>query len=281
MPLYDTNNLIIRSNGHSEEALYNYLCESSNIEKIINCFKFYYPQYFKPNHKVYAVIVDIYSTREICLDCEKLLHCLQTEYGENSFLKKLELLLSPEKDKHFFSNKPADKKSRETLKQNPLQPKLKVIIRAAGFEEASPRGTQSSEYPKPTIVFDKNNQNFYKQKNRDIKVHEQKTMFHLAPKNNDMIYSFIMNSDPDGNEKIKELYGNVKSMELKNEDTLHILPQTGFCNHGTISIANLKRTEQYNKGFLCYKYEDLRKNQQNSQQFSDVSPGTLINKHKK
>ncbi|OAI47782.1 hypothetical protein AYO45_05630 [Gammaproteobacteria bacterium SCGC AG-212-F23] len=89
----ETGALIMPS--HSEILLFDYLTDHSGIEKIvqnlINLMKKKYSDYTK--HRVVAIVLDIHSTRDACVNCQGYYDFQMTYNNPRSFLKLLEKML--------------------------------------------------------------------------------------------------------------------------------------------------------------------------------------------
>lgn len=114
--------------GHAEEAFYNHLLVESNILHYLAEFK-KIAGIKEPNHKVYAVILDLHGTYDMCLSCsqkglefqnqfrEKLLHAFQI--SELATLKKyptqLPIVIRYSADLHYDYTNATDNKKKGLL----------------------------------------------------------------------------------------------------------------------------------------------------------------------
>jgi hypothetical protein len=204
-PIFDQNYLVIRGSGgetgtHSEDALYEYFCNekliSEHINQLLNSDA-------STQKRVYAAILDLYSTRECCLDCGEVLYKLQTENDDKSFLGILTKIL---KGKEY---------------KLPHKGQLQLLIRVAGFQDPNWEGSHSDKYPKPLPcdLLD-----------RDIKSFDQGVVLHLTPKINALIYSsFIGESNQAW---LSTLYKQRRLYPLQNDDKITLQLQTAFSNYG-------------------------------------------------
>ncbi len=115
-------------NGHAEEALYDHLLEDENILTCLNNFKNQFG-INAPNHKVYAIVLDLHGTYDMCLSCsekglafqdkfrEKLLNAFQA--GELITLKKyphqLPIVIRYSSDLHYHYSNSTDNQKRGVL----------------------------------------------------------------------------------------------------------------------------------------------------------------------
>lgn len=153
---------------HSESVMCDYL--KLKIDLIVDKLK----EKIKNinGHKVYALVLDLHSTNEICEECQLELHDLQCNYEAESFLSRMEKAL---RNAGCILPK---KNISEGIKGRMIGdrgPKLKVIIRASGLEDFSSTKDIYKELPKAVLV---------SHPPRDIKSHPIKTLFHLPPNRN-------------------------------------------------------------------------------------------------
>ena len=115
LPIDDPNHHIIRAHDeklrqHSEVTLYDYLKDILVIRRIVGalCERLRGQWGGYEGYKVYAVVIDIHTSRDMCEPCEKQTYQLQMSRAQNSFLLKLEKVLGEEygfvlpKVKKFF-----------------------------------------------------------------------------------------------------------------------------------------------------------------------------------
>jgi hypothetical protein len=114
-----------------------------------------------PKHKIYAIVLDIDTTAESCLDCQNKFYQLQTNRSNDSFLMKFQQIAGQEKYGFNFIL--------------PTKSQLKIIVRVSGIDEPSPPGNLDNEIPKAVVW-----ENTYD----DIKQHPPGVMLHLPPLNN-------------------------------------------------------------------------------------------------
>lgn len=150
---------------HSETALCYVLKKQDYLKSLLTDLKNLYPH--GEGHKIYAIILDLHSTREVCNDCQKLLHGLQTDYTEDSFLKQFETLLL---NKGYL----LPRKSYVDQQENSTFPKLRLTLRASGILDPGVYEQNTNVMPgrllQDTPV--------------DIKLHPQQILFHLPPDHN-------------------------------------------------------------------------------------------------
>ena len=151
------------SGTHSEAALCYVLKNKSYLQGILRDLKVLHP--YIAGQKIYSTILDIHSTAEVCKDCQRRLHGLQSDYDETSFLKQLEALIMVE-------GYVLPRKSYVDHEETSGHPKLRLTIRASGVDNPSYHGDDSSDIM-PAV--------FTEAPPLDIKQHPQKVFFHLPP----------------------------------------------------------------------------------------------------
>lgn len=170
------------ASSHSESLMCAHLYDEKNLKDIVANIRNKHP--FKKGQKIYAVILDIHSTREICAGCEDELHELQMNYDDNSFLKKLERILNVDFG-YILPSRPACDGVKGRLDNCP---KLKVIIRASGLDDRSFNRNPQNFTNIPDPVYSVNPP-------RDIKTHPILTLFHLPPNKSLQMSTCYINSD--------------------------------------------------------------------------------------
>ena len=151
------------SGTHSEAALCHVLKTETHLRGFLADLKGLHP--FVPEQKIYSVVLDLHSTAEVCKDCQRRLHGLQTEYDADSFLKKLETLLLSE-------GYLLPRRSYVDKQEDSLYPKLRLTLRASGMENPGYHGDDSSAIMPAVLNEDPP---------MDIKLHPQQAFFHLPP----------------------------------------------------------------------------------------------------
>jgi hypothetical protein len=211
--IYDKERLVIRSTfnnklcdyTHSEAGLCDCLCNeeflNAQVAQLIIADRSY-------KKKVYAVVLDIYSSREMCLNCESILHKLQVERDERSFLKILAKILG--QNDYELSEKEF----------------LPLIIRVVGFDDPSSHGDQSAYYPTPLAC---------ERYNRNIKSYDPAVILHLTPKHKPLPKSnYVVYSSFEDEGHIKPLYQKRDIFFLKPQDKVTLRLQTAFSNSGVM-----------------------------------------------
>lgn len=202
IPIVDALRLVIRNEGrfiHSEKSFYDYLCNEKLLSEIVNTLD---GSNLESPKEIYAVVMDVHSTREICHNCESIFHKIQFDYSENSFLRLLEGILM-------------QKGYRMPLGES-NNPKLPVTIRITGFEDAKSYGDHNHAYPLPVPC---------PTYNRNISTHERGAILHIAPKNNEHIYSRLSEDD---NEQLRDIYSCRPIYFLKEDSNVLLYLQTAF-----------------------------------------------------
>lgn len=172
-PLAHKKFAVFGKKGHSEANLIDCLNDKKFLKHTLK--KFF--EKFKPDkkgrrHKIYGIVLDIYSTREVCDGCTEKLGQLQTSYGKNDFLRIIEKLF---KKKEFdLPKKAADitKRGEDNPKQNP---RLKLIIRATGDIKTKPSKGKITRFT-PHDLTEK-----FKEHHRDICNHLPGVVLHVLP----------------------------------------------------------------------------------------------------
>lgn len=122
---------------HSEDLLYCVLLNNKHLQHLVDELL---ALLTAANSKVYALVLDIHSTKEICQDCEKVLCSLQQDYQEGSFLYQIEAMLA-----QAGLRLPKEKITEEVT----VKPRLPLMIRASCREQylskSKERLTLSSE----------------------------------------------------------------------------------------------------------------------------------------
>jgi hypothetical protein len=148
---------------HSEGALCTALSDPNYLALLLRQLASMHG--FVSGQKIYSIVLDLHSTAEVCKDCQRLLHDLQTNYAQGSFLKELENLAVK-----FGYLLP--QRSYVDGSANGSQPRLRVTVRASGVRHPGWRGNDISGIPLPVASVNPQ---------QDIKLHPQVVMFHLPP----------------------------------------------------------------------------------------------------
>lgn len=99
LPIDDPNFSIFKQSGlagsHSEKNLFFYLKNKDNLERLILDLSKKLDNKYGSHigHKIYAVILDIHSTRSMCDPCEQETYLFQGNRMDGTFLNKLETIL--------------------------------------------------------------------------------------------------------------------------------------------------------------------------------------------
>ncbi|MBS0288001.1 MAG: hypothetical protein JSR17_11930 [Proteobacteria bacterium] len=156
---------------HSESLMCDFLKEKSDL--IVNMLK--EKNKIIRGHKIYALVLDIHSTNEICADCQNELHNLQykdkSKDKTDSFLERMEQALLKEGCILPQKNVCDGIKGR-MIGDN--CPKLKLIIRASGLNGFD-NYKEGEGLPRASLVINPPH---------DIKIHPIKILFHLPPDRN-------------------------------------------------------------------------------------------------
>lgn len=201
IPISDPSKIMMVKKGvhnHSEAALYEYLKDKKNLTRIVNQLE---NQISVRIMGISAIVFDLYSTREICFDCESRLRRLQAR--NSPFLKTLTTILISKK---YLT---------EAMASNWFP---KVILRTAGFLDPGWYGTPNITYPKPIVS---------RKYSSNIETHATAVMFHLVPQNRKQRYSAFAGVD---NDHVKMLYEAREVYFLKPESSVTLVLQTAFAN---------------------------------------------------
>jgi len=232
---------------HSEYVLCQYLKRIDILKLISSQLK---SLLIEPGYKIYAIILDIHSTREVCDGCESHIHALQTKYSKNGFLREIEAVLC-ENNYFVLPQKSAIRESRDLLSEH--SPRLPLLVRLSGKDDASAYGNRDNSYPPAGI---------YRQYNLDAKSYYQGVRLHLSPKNNDYMHSFLFSSiqldeEIGGLEELYDLRAHTLDMDvlenLKAENGFLIYNQTAFVNG---SAKCIKRTSNFPNICRFVQYDD-------------------------
>lgn len=160
IPFYLKNLAIkVKANRHSEVALLDNLKRDMDMHSQSALVAQLFEQCNRQQGvKVYDVILDIHSTREVCRDCDTHLREFQTDNSEGSFTQQCVEQL---KRKGF------------TVSEK-RQPPISLVVRASGLDDPSWLGN-----PDPLVVMPM----FYAalELDRDIRHHHPGVLFHLPP----------------------------------------------------------------------------------------------------
>lgn len=236
IPIMDQASLVVKQDGsfiHSEVAFYRYICNAQMITQLVKLLED--QNVGVAIKKVYAVVLDLFSSREVCRECGSLLHSLQSKYEPGSFLQLLESALSQKG--YRLPKGPVDK------------PKLPLIVRAAGFEDASAYGDHDIHYPLPSV-----SEHF----NGNIKNHGKNVIFHIAPKNNENVYSYLAQLS---NSELAPAYDARPIYFLRPESMLALPMLTAFANSSADSKPRNPQiqAELKVKGELMLQYHTQKK----------------------
>ncbi len=186
---------------HSEDLLYEYLSKQENLMLILfflNGIK------IVPGHKIYAVILDIYSTRNMCLECESKTFILQSDRLHGRFLVALEKILN----QYGYKTPKVFDCTPDVL--TPISRKLHMVTRVSSTDNFPRRGNSfdQQQYPYPAFAVE-----YF---DRDIKKFYNSVILH---KNNDVDRSDLRNK--------VEYSGFIKY----NQGFFAMYKQTAFVNH--------------------------------------------------
>ncbi len=229
-PLTDDKMIILGDSGqavgtHSEDELIRFL--NANVKNIPTLLEKYIDKKFQT--KIYAVILDIDSTIEVCEYCTISVRNLQKNYDENSFMHKLqdELIkkgfVLPNRDL-LTLEKPDSTRGQ---KQSPNIPVLRLVVRASGFGSFSDTQYLSSEKAEYVPTSD-----LPEKYERNIKKHSLGILFHLFPK---------QHPNSERLEKYKEETYKITLDAVVKRGFFSLYLQTGFANsQGTTKTQQRK-----------------------------------------
>jgi len=238
----NSNDRVIRL--HSEVAFHAVMTNKNFVDalikKFINQFK------IKAGFKIYAVILDGFSTQSICGSCEEIFYKLQQDRGEGSFLAILENILVKTYNLKLPHKKPMDDPSYFKI---PRMQRLHMVTRVSHICDYSKQPRTQEMLGYHYSIIDKNTDNM----DRNIK-----TFFNhvFIEKKNDNQYSEL---SEDGEVQRRSLTflkkeASSKSFFEKSSIAKVIIPRhTAFINY----YANNGRE----RPFKCLEHQSSNKNE--------------------
>jgi hypothetical protein len=180
-PLEDKKYIILGKSAegsaetHSEDEVIRFL--NDNVAAIVEQLASVYLPNSKYKRKVYAVVLDLNSTNEVCSGCTIKLRNLQKNYEKDDFMYKLQVELHSRgfilPNRSLFSSKKESNGRSDQQEFMPNRPVLRLIIRASGvdFYKTSSFAKKDEQYIPESTLKD--------ECERNIKKHSLGILFHL------------------------------------------------------------------------------------------------------